>query len=153
MMLYLVRHGKARKGGKDRLRPLTQRGISQTEAVAGFLKRLGLRPSVILHSDRVRAVQTAGIIAAALRTERLVEQAGIGPEDSIRPILRRIKQARNQTMIVGHLPFLNELISKLISGKTSPELLKFSPSTVVALTNDEGKWVIAWVLSPDVAVR
>jgi len=117
MNLYIVRHGKAAKGAKDRLRPLTKRGIRETSTVASFLKRLGVQPSVIWHSDRVRAVETARILEILQPKRGLIEQKHMGPDDPIAPMLRLIEKGASDVMIVGHLPHLGKLVANLLNAK------------------------------------
>jgi phosphohistidine phosphatase len=148
MTLYLVRHGKARKGGKDRLRPLTQRGIRETRAAAEFLDRMRIRPTAIWHSNRVRAVETAKILQRLQPRQRLIEQPGLGPADLVGPLVRRIQRSPSELMIVGHLPHLGKLLAKLLGAGKSKELLHFTPSTVVILRREERKWSIDAVLPP-----
>jgi phosphohistidine phosphatase len=148
MTLYIVRHGRARKGGKDRLRPLTERGIRETRAAADFLKRMGIRPRAIWHSDRVRAIQTARLLKGLRPAWGLIEQPDMGPADSVGAVMRAIKRARGDVMIVGHLPHLGKLVAKLIGGNTSDEILGFPPSTIVVLSDVEGKWCIEAVIPP-----
>jgi len=148
MTLYIVRHGRARKGGKDRLRPLTERGIRETRAAAEFLKRIRVRPKAIWHSDRVRAIQTARLLRGLRPAGGLIEQPDMGPDDSVGFIVKRIKQARGDLMIVGHLPHLGKLVAKLIDGNISDEILRFPPSAVVVLGDEEGNWAIEAVLPP-----
>jgi phosphohistidine phosphatase len=151
MTLYLVRHGKAHKGGKDRLRPLMRRGISETRAAADFLKKLGIRPGVIWHSDRVRAIETAQILKKLRPRNGLLEKPNMGPDDSVTPMLRAIARSKDDIMIVGHLPHLGKLLAKLINAADADDILHFPPSTVVILSNDEGKWSIEAVIPPSVA--
>jgi len=148
MTLYLVRHGKARKGGKDRLRPLTARGVRDIKSVAAFLKPLRLRVTEIWHSDRVRAIQTTRIIVRAIGSGKMIEQSDLGPDDSIIPTVRRSKGALGDLMIVGHQPFLGKLALNLLSVNTRREIIKLATSSVLALNNDEGKWVVQWLLIP-----
>lgn len=155
MNLYLVRHGKSRKGGKDRLRPLTLGGIAEVKAIAGFLKPLRLRVRAIWHSDRVRAIETAQILSGAVAmTGGMSKHLDMGPDDSIRPTVRRIKKVRGDVMIVGHLPHLGKLASKLLTGSASREIVKFSTGSVAALTRETGgKWCLEWLSAPMLAAR
>jgi phosphohistidine phosphatase len=148
MTLYLVRHGKARKGGKDRLRPLTQRGIRETRAAAEFLKRMRIQPMAIWHSDRVRAVQTARILEELVPKQGLIEKPDMGPEDSVGFIMQSIARSRGDLIIVGHLPHLGKLVAKLTGAPKSKDVLRFTPSTIVVLSQDNGKWSIDAVIPP-----
>jgi phosphohistidine phosphatase len=150
MNLYVVRHGKAAKGGKDRLRPLTRRGIRETHAAAEFLKRLRAQPEAIWHSDRVRAIETARILEALHPKDGVIQQKNMGPDDSVGPLIRLIDRTASDVMIVGHLPHLGKLVAKLVDAKKSDEILRFPPSTVVILTDQERKWSIEAVIPPSV---
>src|SRR5881392_4117975 len=151
MKLYLVRHGKARKGGKDRLRPLTRVGVEEMEAMAGLLRRMRVRVGAIWHSDRVRAIETAKILAKVVRG-KMIEREGMGPEDGIGPILRGISQAREDLIIVGHLPHLGRVVSRLVRGSASGEVVRFKTGGVTVLERQgNGRWLIDWALPPEVA--
>jgi len=56
-MLWLLRHAEAADGFPDEERPLTERGISQAEAVGRALERLGAKIDACLSSPKVRAAQ------------------------------------------------------------------------------------------------
>ena len=70
LRLHLVRHAHAGDPaeweGDDALRPLTRKGRRQSEQLGTFLGERGIRPDVIVSSPKVRALQTAEIVAAAL---------------------------------------------------------------------------------------
>jgi phosphohistidine phosphatase len=85
-------------------------------------------------------------------SEGLIEQSGIGPDDPISPIIRRLKDVHGSLMIVGHLPHLDKLASKLLTGKTSREVVKLFPGSIAALAVENGKWSLQWVISPEVAL-
>ena len=72
MNLFLLRHGLAVEGGgldyaHDCARPLTLAGRSQLHQIAAALRVMALRFDVILSSPLVRAQETAGVVAAALK--------------------------------------------------------------------------------------
>ena len=148
MTIYLVRHGKARKGGKDKLRPLTQRGRRETQAAAKFLSLMGVEPAAIWHSDRVRAQQTARILKSLHPRQGLIEQPDMGPEDPVAPMMRAIERCKGEVIIVGHLPHLGTLISNLLNGGKWKDGLRITPSTIVVLRREEGKWSIQAVIPP-----
>ncbi len=69
MKLYLLRHGLADWPGwtaPDDDRPLTEEGIREMRTVAAGLKRLNVKPGIILSSPLPRALRTAEIAAEAL---------------------------------------------------------------------------------------
>src|SRR5690606_42062752 len=66
MKLYFIRHGKAGYDAPtDEARPLTDVGILQAKNNGVFLKNLGIQPTKIYTSPRLRAHQTAQQIGIA----------------------------------------------------------------------------------------
>ena len=52
-------------------------------------------------------------------------------------------------MLVGHLPFMAGLVSRLVAGREDAGLVAFEPGSVVCLQRtDEHAWTIAWMLRP-----
>jgi phosphohistidine phosphatase len=81
MQLYLVQHGAATAETDDPERPLTDEGRRTVEVVAEHLSRMGVKPGRIEHSDKLRARQTAEILAARLRPATGVSQvAALAPQ-------------------------------------------------------------------------
>jgi phosphohistidine phosphatase len=120
MKLYFLRHGEAGEPeewqGDDALRPLTDEGRRRMTREARTLERLELGVDRVISSPLVRAVQTAEIVATALRRRnRLVEDrrlgAGFGPE-RLAEILLEYADARD-LMLVGHEPSMSATIGRL----------------------------------------
>ena len=68
--LHLLRHADAGDPmawkGPDEDRPLSGKGEKQAERLGRFLKEVGFRPDAIITSPKVRAAQTAEIVARHL---------------------------------------------------------------------------------------
>ena len=68
--LYLLRHADAgdpaKWDGPDAARPLSPKGEKQSERLGRFLAGIGFRPDAILSSPKLRASQTADIVAGQL---------------------------------------------------------------------------------------
>lgn len=121
--------------------------------VAGAAKRMGLHPSKIYHSEKLRAKQTAMVFADALN--RLAEAApGLNPNDHVQPWADRISKENEDLMLVGHLPFLEKLASFLTSGNESARWIFFRYSAIVCLDQREDKgWGVRWILTPEMATK
>lgn len=126
MNLYFLRHGDAGERGDprypdDRLRPLTPEGRRKMRRIASALRALDVKPDVLLSSPYVRARQTAEIVAAACRAQRklrLVEElAPAGDPRKLIRWLRREHAAAENILLVGHEPYLGELIGVLLAGR------------------------------------
>jgi phosphohistidine phosphatase len=56
-------------------------------------------------------------------------------------------------MIVGHLPFMANLASLLVSGKEFSNVVSFDAGSVVCLNrSDPGQWQIEWMVTPELLV-
>ena len=148
MKLYLVQHGKAVDEKINPVRPLSNEGKAETERIANFLKQKEIIPEVIWHSQKLRAKQTAEIVANILNVSNLRECTGLNPNDSVIPVRDEIEVMDRDLMIVGHLPFLAKLCSLLITGNAERYIVEFKYSGVLCL-DSEGGWKIYWYLPPD----
>jgi phosphohistidine phosphatase len=149
MKLYLMQHGEAKSEAEDSERLLTIRGEEKTRKVSGTAKGLGIRPSRIYHSKKMRAEQTAGIIAGALDLSAQLGQ-GLNPNDAIRPWVERISREPEDLMIVGHLPFLEKLASFLVHGDEGAKAVMFRYSAIVCLEKKgSGRWAVDRMVKPE----
>jgi phosphohistidine phosphatase len=152
MKLYLVQHGDAVQGETDAARPLSQKGKRDVRRLGEFLARNGITVSRIIHSGKLRAQQTAEAIASRLPTSVTVEaRDGLNPNDPTRAAAQALVQSDDDTMVVGHLPLLGKLVSRLVTGSKEPALVTFVPGTAVCLERAEsGSWTVAWMVRPEI---
>jgi phosphohistidine phosphatase len=152
MRLYLVQHGQAVAEEVDPARPLSETGRSDVAKVARFLAAGGLRVTQVLHSGKLRAEQTAAVLAAALAPGRSpVARPGLNPTDPTDEIARAVAVWDQDALLVGHLPFMARLVSRLVAGRDEASVVAFQPGTIVCLErSDQQHWTIAWMVRPDV---
>jgi phosphohistidine phosphatase len=124
--LYILRHGIAVEPGTpgyaaDADRPLVPKGEQKLLKIAKAMGALELAFDLILSSPYLRARQTAKIIAASSKPQKAVELSDLlTPGGSPRKLiesLNRLKPIPEQVLLVGHEPYLSDLISVLISGE------------------------------------
>ena len=151
MRLYLVQHGEAVDETEDAARPLTEGGRADVQRVAEFAAGAGARPTHVFHSGKLRAEQTAEIIAEALkRAESAAVAEGLKPVDEVRPWAAQVSEHVEDLMLVGHLPFMSRLTSLLLCGDTDMDVVRFRYGAIVCLERDDaGSWRLLWVLAPD----
>ena len=151
MRVYLVQHGEAKREEEDPARPLTEEGRREVEDVARFLAELGVRVDRILHSGKLRAAQTADILGGHLKPVKGVEKAdGLEPLADPEIWAKRLEEADEELMLVGHLPHLARLVSLLTVGKSDVEVMRFRYGAVACLEKTEkGRWSILWIVRPD----
>lgn len=152
MDLYLVRHGEAFGAEIDPERPLTLQGRADVETVAAFAARHGgIKLGRIFHSRKVRAQQSAEIVAEHIVPESAEPSDGLLPDDDPRIWADKLGEKQGSTMLVGHMPHLSRLASLLLCGDPEQELVTFRTGGMVALRRwDERLWRVEWVLTPDV---
>lgn len=151
MKLYLVQHGEAVSEEVDIQRPLSSKGRLDVRKVAEFLRRARLKVQLIWHSGKVRALQTAEILGEALSIEgSVIMRKGLAPLDPVEEVENELREREEDLMIVGHLPFLGKLVSRLLIGSGSPNLVTFQQGAVVCLERLETKsWYIRWMVIPE----
>ncbi len=151
MNLYLVQHAEAKKDTEDPRRPLSEAGYVQIEKTAKLLATR-LRPSinVIIHSGKLRALQTAGVLADYLSPLGGIKASnGLEPHADPGIWAEQLATVSENVMLVGHLPHLNKLTSRLLCGGDSKTFVEFHNAGVVCIGRDEqGSWVIRWILVP-----
>lgn len=122
MNLLVFRHGAASPGTapgeRDADRPLTKTGYEEFEAAAATWARIAPPLDLILTSSLLRACQTAGIVARVCGADVPVRQRDdLRPESDSDAFLVSMPRA-GSICIVGHMPFVGDLIGRLAAGSS-----------------------------------
>lgn len=153
--LYLVRHGEAVPESENQERPLSLRGIKDSRRLAAHLRKSGLAPGQIWHSTKLRARQTALVIAGEIASEeRTFVKKGLGPDDNVeaaREMIEDFFQEENKAlMIVSHLPFIPELSSLLLANGNGMPLFVPCSSCLCLARDNFGPWILKWLVEPEI---
>lgn len=125
MNIFILRHGIAVDRGtkgfeNDSERPLTGKGKRQLRKSAAAMKRMNLRFDLILSSPYVRARETAEIVAEELKLKKRLRLTDVlkaeNEPESVVAEIRRLKPEPRNLLLVGHEPYLSNLVSRLVSG-------------------------------------
>ncbi|MCB1852097.1 MAG: phosphohistidine phosphatase SixA [Gammaproteobacteria bacterium] len=147
--LYLVQHGEALAKEIDPDRPLSERGIRDMRRMALMLRRGGVGVECVLHSDKRRAQQTAELLAAEIMRGGQPEKVpGIHPNDEVATFATQLDNLPQDTLIVGHLPFMARLVARLVSGDGDLQMVTFQPGSIVCLERQGEGWSLAWMVRP-----
>ncbi len=153
MKLYLIQHGDAAPEQVDPERPLSLRGRADIEGLAAQMARDGVEVERIVNSGKLRARQTAEMIAAVIAPTLNVEDVaeGLAPGDSTDWLAGALERWTGDTVCVGHLPFMGKMVSRLVTGSEDAAIVSFVPGTAVCLARveDSESWTIAWMITPD----
>lgn len=152
MELYFLRHGIAAAEGPagtgDAGRPLTEEGIEKLKASARWLRRLEVRPQIVLSSPLVRAWQTAEIVARELDLEVRLSDA-LAPGCDIERLLGLLGEQRGakRVMVVGHEPDFSTLIGALTGG-SRVQIKKGGLARIDLAGLDQESGTLVWLLPP-----
>jgi phosphohistidine phosphatase SixA len=118
--LLMLRHAHAgdpmRWSGDDADRPLSDKGRRQAERLGHLLAGIEEPPDLFITSPKVRADETARIVADALGVPVVVDPrlaGGILDPDTVEDILLAAGPAA-RPCLVGHDPAFSELLGELV---------------------------------------
>ena len=154
MKLYLVQHAEAEEKDEDRLRPLSKQGRKDIEKIAKFIRKSQLKVEEIVHSGKLRAEQTATVLATYLKpTKELRISKSLEPLADPKiwreHLVKGGRVSTNNIMLVGHLPHLSKLSALLLIDNENSTIVAFSKGGVTCLNKTEDNhWTIHWIITP-----
>ncbi|MCX6536841.1 MAG: phosphoglycerate mutase family protein [Actinobacteria bacterium] len=114
MTLYIVRHAKAGKrsewDGPDTLRPLSDKGWEQSQAIAE--KLVELKPSALISSPAVRCMQTLEPLSKATKIEIFADKR-LFEHGDVAKMIELLEDAQDSTVISSHGDMIPEVIKIL----------------------------------------
>lgn len=151
MNVYLAQHGEAWTKEVDPDRPLTDQGKKDIDRLAAFLKQANVQVDRVIHSGKLRAAQTAELLASAIAPEVEAEASGlINPNDNPKAFDWQSESWNRNTLVVGHLPFMAKLVSHLLIEDENKLITAYQPGSVVCLErNGDALWQIDWMIRPE----
>jgi phosphohistidine phosphatase len=156
MDLYLMQHGEATTDVENPERPLTEAGRAAVQRVSARAQAVGVHVGACVHSGKLRAEQTAQLFMGQLGDPADVSaREGLAPKDAVAPMAQWLQTTSEHDAIavIGHLPFLDRLVSLLVAGDEESQVVRFQMGGLVKLEpKDEGEgFAVAWVLPPELA--
>jgi len=158
MNLFIFRHGLALEPGTagydDAARPLTSEGKSKLKSIAAAMLKLELSFDLILSSPYTRARQTAEIVAERLKpSDKLEFSRLLEPQGSFADLVSLIRKraSADNILLVGHEPYLSELISLLVFGQNQSVVVmkKAGLAKLAVTTLKAGRCaLLEWLMTP-----
>ncbi len=152
--LHLLRHAHAgdplKWKGADFDRPLSAKGRAQAERLGDLLARTGFTTDSVLTSPKVRARETAELVAGRLGVEAILEDRLAGTV-TLADLERILTAAGNPSrpVIVGHDPDFSELLALLVGAAEVP-MRKGSIARVdLPRPMEPASGVLRWLLPPE----
>ena len=151
MKLYLVQHAESKHKEEEYTRPLSDRGWRNIRKTASYAKEyLHIKVEQIVHSGKLRAKQTAEVLAEQLNPPKaLIADTNLEPLADPKAWKKRLVKTTQDIMLVGHLPHLSKLASYLLAGDENKEVIAFKMGGIVCLERDQQcHWAIHWMITP-----
>ena len=154
MLLHLIRHAHAGDpetwDGPDAARPLSEKGRAQAERLGRYLADISFRTDTILTSPKLRARQTAEIVAAHLGVDVAEDQrlAGALDLDTVAAILKDADDME-RPVLVGHDPDFSELVSILCDAANAPMRKGALARIEIEGPLEPGAGTLRWMIPPD----
>ncbi|HEY2036387.1 MAG TPA: phosphohistidine phosphatase SixA [Steroidobacteraceae bacterium] len=139
--LLILRHAIAfprddKRWPDDSERPLTMEGVKRARQAAAGLKRIAMRPALVLTSPLVRARDTAAIFTQAARWPEAEHSDALtpgAPPEAVLEALRRHRAKADCVAVVGHQPHLGRLLALCLRGDARAEAFELKKSAVVCV--------------------
>ena len=152
MYVLLMRHGHAEEISGPEGRALSQRGRAEVSRSAELLvQAYGPRLAVIYHSRKLRAAQTAGILAGTFHHPPIVQEADdLLPLDRVAVWADRLQKAAEPLALVGHMPFMAELTMHFLRQGEDFRTIRFQTGQIICLEREEDDlWRYRWTVVPE----
>jgi len=155
MELYLLRHAHAGDpvawDGPDDQRPLSEKGEQQADRLGRFLAGIGFRADAVITSPKVRAAQTARIVAGHLELQVTTDErlAGALSPVALDAVLRDAG-GPERPVVVGHDPDFTELVAVLCDAARVPMRKGALARIDIAGRLGPGAGTLRWLVPPDV---
>jgi phosphohistidine phosphatase len=151
--LFLLRHAHAgntmTSTGPDSDRPLSPKGEAQAERTARLIAAAGIPIEAIISSPKLRARQTAELVAEEIGAAVGLDERLGGPLDVDDLSVVLDDMGGQRVMLVGHDPDFSELAAQL-SGTLRLPLKKGALARIdVSLPLQPGAGVLRWLLPPE----
>ena len=152
--LYFLRHAHAGDPeawtGDDAARPLSDKGEKQAERLGTFLAGVGFKPDAIISSPKLRAAQTAEIVARHLGVPYSTDdRLGHALDLAALETLLRDAGDPSRPVVAGHDPDFSELVAELLGSDGIPMSKGALARIDVERPLRSGSGTLRWLVPPD----
>ena len=140
--LYFIRHAKAKNfavGESDFERTLSKKGYKDIQTIGSYLKLQNIVPDMVLSSCALRAQQSTTKLMEILEYQghiEYLENLYLTSTKEIQEIISLQDDAIEKICIIGHHPYLTELVNTL----SKEHIAKIPSMGVVALSFEHETW-------------
>ena len=134
----------------DEERPLSDKGEKQADRLGRFLAGIGFAPDAIITSPKVRAAQTAEIVARHLGAAVTTDDRLAGALDAaaLEALLRDAGDP-SRPVVVGHDPDFSDLLAELCGASSLPMRKGALARVDIEHPLRPGTGTLRWLVPPD----
>ena len=153
--LYLLRHADAGDPaewpGDDADRPLSKKGRRQSKQLGEYLRDLEVRPGAVITSPKVRAADTAKLVAKRLDVSVTTDKrlASDFEPDALAAVLAELDPGVWCAILVGHDPDFSSVLSWLVGAPLSMRKGAIARADLPDRGVGPGRGSLRWLLPPD----
>lgn len=140
---------EAKSETEDPQRGLSEKGLSDIRKIASYLSKINIHAEEIFHNGKLRAKQTAQVLAEALKIKSS-QSEGLAPLDEPEIWSNRLRDIDKSIILVDHLPHLGRLASLLLCGDKKGNVISFKNAGVVCLKKTDEVWSLNWMIIPKI---
>lgn len=154
MLLHLLRHAHAGDPevweGPDATRPLSEKGQAQAERLGAFLADIAFKTDAVITSPKLRAAQTADVVARHLGVDVTKDDRLAGPLDleALEALLSRAEDPE-RPVLVGHDPDFSEVLALLCDAENVSMRKGAFAKIEVDRPLKAGGGTLRWLIPPD----
>jgi phosphohistidine phosphatase len=152
--LTFIRHADAGDPaawqGDDDVRPLSPKGEKQADRLGRFLAEQGFAPDAIITSPKLRALQTAQIVADRIGAAYSLDTrlaGGLSP--ALLETLLRDAGDPERPVVVGHDPDFSEMVAELCGASEMPMRKGGLARIDIDRPLAAGAGTLRWLVPPD----
>ena len=152
--LHFLRHAHAGDPeawtGDDAARPLSDKGEKQAERLGAFLAGVGFKPDAIISSPKLRAAQTADIVARHLGVPYSTDDR-LGHTLDLATLETLLRDAGDPSrpVVAGHDPDFSELLAELAGAAQIPMRKGALARLDIERPLRPGTGTLRWMVPPD----
>jgi phosphohistidine phosphatase len=154
MLLHLLRHADAGDPaaweGTDAARPLSDKGRTQSKRLAKFLDAIDFAGDPFITSPKVRAAETAELVAQPLKAKVIVDER-LAADFTLETVEAILTDAGDpeRPVLVGHDPDFSELVA-VLCGAAGVDMRKGAFARIeVHRPLRAGAGTLRWLVPPD----
>ena len=153
MLLHFLRHADAGDPeawtDPDAVRPLSDKGRKQSKRLGEHLASIGFEADAFITSPKIRAEQTADLVAEAVGVQVSADdRLASGLDVDVLEAVLAAAGDLERVVVVGHDPDFSELLSQLVG--TQLEMKKGAFARVeIERPLRAGAATLRWLLPPD----